>query len=242
MENYFSGDVARHYDEDIRYLFDPSVIDPVVAFLEELAGKGPVLELGIGTGRLALPLSRRGLPVSGIDLSPDMVAELRKKPGSENIDVTVGDFATAKVGVRFALAYLVFNTIANLTTQEEQVRCFQNVAEHLEPGGYFVIEVFVPQLRRLPPKQSVVGLAASARALDFDVYDVANQGLVSYHYRDRGKGLEVFAAPFRYVWPSELDLMARLAGMTLFGRWSDWTRRPFTSESPSHVSVWQCRR
>ena len=239
MENHFSGDVARHYDEDIRYLYDPSVIDPAVAFLEQLAGRGRVLELGIGTGRLALPLSRRGLQVSGIDLSPDMVEELRKKPGSEAIDVTVGDFATAKVTGRFALAYLIFNTITNLTTQEEQLQCFQNVAEHLEPGGYFVIEVFVPQLRRLPPNQSVLGHAASASAIDFDVYDVANQGLVCYHYRDRGKGLEVFAAPFRYVWPSELDLMARLAGMTLFGRWSDWMRRAFTSESHSHVSVWQ---
>jgi SAM-dependent methyltransferase len=242
VKNYFTGDVARHYDEDIKYLYDPSVIDPVVAFLEQLAGKGPVLELGIGTGRLALPLSQRGLQVSGIELSPEMVEELRKKPGSEVIDVTMGDFATAEVGRRFTLAYLIFNTITNLTSQEEQLQCFQNVAEHLEPGGYFVVEVFVPQLRSLPPKQSVVGHVVTATALDFDVYDVANQGVVSYHYRDRGDGLEVFAAPFRYVWPSELDLMARLAGMTLSGRWSDWTRRAFTSESHSHVSVWQSHR
>jgi hypothetical protein len=181
--------------------------------------------------------------VHGIDLSPQMVARLRAKPGGDEIAVTIGDFATTTAaGGPFRLAYLVYNTIENLTTQDEQVACFRNVAAHLEPGGCFVIEVAVPALRRLPPGETVRPFTVSPTRLGFDEYDVANQGLVSHHYVVEDGKLEVFAAPFRYVWPAELDLMARLAGMTLRERWSDWDRAPFTSDSTKHVSVWEAPR
>jgi SAM-dependent methyltransferase len=210
----------------------------MVAFLADLAGDGAALELGVGTGRIALPLAERGVPVHGIDLSEAMVARLRAKPGGEHIGVTVGDFATATVGATFRVAYLVANTIMNLTTQDEQVACFQNAAAHLERGGCFVIEVLVPGLRRLPPGERFQPFDVSSTHLGFDEYDVARQGLVSHHYWiDQGE-IEVFSPPFRYVWPSELDLMARLGGMSLRERWSTWTREPFTSESALHVSVW----
>jgi hypothetical protein len=177
--------------------------------------------------------------VHGIDLSEAMVARLRAKPGSERIGVTIGDFATTTVEGRFSVAYLVFNTIMNLTTQDGQVACFQNVAAHLEPGGCFVVEVMVPALQRLPPGETVRAFTVSATRLGFDEYDVAGQGLISHHYAVVDGGLEVLAVPFRYVWPSELDLMARLAGMTLRERWSGWKREPFTGDSASHVSVWE---
>jgi SAM-dependent methyltransferase len=197
------------------------------------------LELGIGTGRIALPLARRGIRTHGIDLSSAMVARLRAKPGAEHIGVTIGDFATTTVEGRFSVAYLVFNTIMNLTTQDEQVACFQNVAAHLELGGCFVIEVMVPALQRLPPGETVRAFSVTPAHLGFDQYDVASQGLISHHYSVIDGNLEVFSVPFRYVWPSELDLMARLAGMTLRERWSGWGREPFTSSSTSHVSVWE---
>jgi SAM-dependent methyltransferase len=220
-------------------MFDPAVVDPVVDFLADLAGDGAALELGIGTGRIAVPLRRRGVAVHGIDLSPQMVAQLRAKPGAEDIGVTVGDFATTSVDGRFSLAYLVFNTINNLTTQDRQVACFQNVAAHLEPGGCFVIEVGVPQLQRLPPGETVRPFSMTPTHLGFDEYDVANQGLISHHYSVVEGRLELMSVPFRYVWPAELDLMARLAGMTLQERWGGWRREPFTSDSTSHVSVWR---
>jgi SAM-dependent methyltransferase len=200
---------------------------------------GSVLELGIGTGRIAIPLSRRGVRVHGIDLSPDMVAQLRTKPGTDDIGVTIGDFATTRVDGTFTLAFLVRNTIMNLTTQDSQVACFQNVAAQLEPGGCFVIEVVVPGLQRLPPGETVQAFTMTPTHLGFDEYDVASQGLVSHHYWVVDGQLEMRSVPFRYVWPSELDLMARLAGMSLRERWSDWTRAPFTSASRQHVSVWQ---
>jgi SAM-dependent methyltransferase len=211
----------------------------VVAFLAGLAGDGAALELGIGTGRIALPLSRRGVPVHGIDLSPEMVAELRAKPGGGDLGVTVGDFATTRVVGRFRLAYLLRNTIMNLTTQDGQVACFQNVAAHLEPGGCLVIEVMVPALQRLPPGETVRPFEVTPTHLGFDEYEVASQGLISHHYTVVDDKLELVSMPFRYVWPSELDLMARLAGMTLRERWSGWNREPFTSDSTSHVSVWE---
>jgi SAM-dependent methyltransferase len=211
----------------------------MVAFLAELAGEGSALELGIGTGRIALPLAERGVPVHGIDLSEAMVARLRAKPGGQRIAVTIGDFATTAVGATFAVAYLVANTIMNLTTQEEQVACFQNTAEQLEPGGCFVIEVLVPRLRQLPPGTRFQPFDVSPAHVGFDEYDVARQGLVSHHYWIEGDNVEVFSPPFRYVWPSELDLMARLAGLALRERWSSWTREPFTSESTKHISVWE---
>jgi SAM-dependent methyltransferase len=236
---YFDERIAKGYDAGSADMFEPAVVDPAVSFLAELAGTGAALELGIGTGRIALPLSQRGVRVHGIELSPAMVAQLRAKPGADAIGVTIGDFATTRVDETFTLAYLVYNTIENLTTQDEQVQCFQNVAAHLEPGGCFVIEVEVPALQRLPPGETVRAFHVSPTRLGFDEYDVAAQGVVSHHYWVGDGQLGVFSQPFRYVWPSELDLMARLAGMTLRERWSSWKREPFTSESTIHVSVWE---
>jgi SAM-dependent methyltransferase len=238
-QDHFGEQVAARYDELSAEMFEPAVVEPVVDFLAGLAGQGAALELGIGTGRIALPLARRGIRVHGIDLSEAMVARLRAKPGAERIGVTVGDFATTRVEGRFSVAYLVFNTIGNLTTQDEQVACFQNVAAHLEPGGCFVIEVGVPQLRRLPPGETVRAFTLTPTHLGFDEYDVASQGLISHHYRIEDGRLDVSSLPLRYVWPSELDLMARLAGMTLRERWSGWNREPFTGDSARHVSVWE---
>ena len=238
-EIYFDERVAKEYDADSADMFDPAVVDPAVSFLADLAGTGAALELGIGTGRLALPLSRRGVRVHGIELSPAMVAQLQAKPGADDIGVTIGDFATTRVSGAFRLAYLAYNTIENLTTQDEQVQCFQNVAAQLEPGGCFVIEVEVPALQRLPLGETVRAFHVSPTRLGFDEYDIAAQGLVSHHYQVGDSQLGVFSQPFRYVWPSELDLMARLAGMSLRERWSGWKREPFTSDSRSHVSVWE---
>jgi SAM-dependent methyltransferase len=238
-EDHFGESVAARFDERYAYQADAAVLDPMVAFLADLATDGAVLELGIGTGRVALPLAERGVPVHGIDLSEAMVARLRAKPGGERIGVTIGDFASAMVEATFRVAYLVANTIMNLTTQDEQVACFQNAAAHLEPGGCFVIEVLVPGLRRLPPGERYQPFDVSPTHLGFDEYDVARQGVVSHLYWIDAGTIEVLSPPFRYVWPSELDLMARLAGMSLRERWSSWTREPFTSESTKHVSVWE---
>ena len=237
-EDYFGERVAERYDEWDAASFEPAVVDPIVDFLVDAAGDGPVLELGIGTGRIALPLAKRGVRVHGIDLSAAMVARLRAKPGGEDIEVTVGDFATTKVDGTFTLAYLVVNTIMNLTSQDEQVACFRNVAAHLAPGGCFVIEVGVPQLQRLPPGETVRAFDVGATRLGFDEYDVASQGLISHHYRTVDGKLDVVSVPFRYVWPAELDLMARLAGIRLRERWGGWKREPFTGDSQTHVSVW----
>ena len=215
------------------------IVEPAVSLLAELAGDGRALELGIGTGRLALPLSRRGIRVAGIELSSAMVEQLRSQPGSTDIDVTIGDFSTTTVDGTFALAYLVRNTIMNLTTQDAQVECFINVARHLEPGGCFVIEVIVPPWQRLPPGETVIAFDVSPSHLGFDEIDVATQNSSSHHYWFMDGDTTSFSAPFRNVWPSELDLMARLAGMALRDRWSDWNREPFTSSSRSHISVWQ---
>jgi SAM-dependent methyltransferase len=238
-DGYFGERVAASYDDLSDDMFSPALVDTVADVLAGLAGGGRALELGIGTGRIALPLARRGVPVHGIDLSRAMVARLRAKPGGDAIGVTIGDFATTQVEGTFRLAYLVFNTIMNLTTQEAQVACFRNVAAHLEPGGCFVIEVGVPELRMLPPGQNVVPFHVSPTYWAFDIYDVATQATSSnYITVDGGRG-EYRSIPFRYVWPSELDLMAQLAGMRLRDRWEGWTRRPFTSESRQHVSVWE---
>lgn len=238
-ENYFSGRAAERYDELHAPMFESEAVDPAVDFLADLAGQGSALELGIGTGRIALPLAQRGVQVHGIELSEDMVAQLRSKPGADAIHVTIGDFATTRVDGVFTLAFLVFNTINNLTTQEQQVACFQNVARHLHPAGCFVIEVGVPSVRRLPYGERFRAFDVSDTYLGIDEFDVANQGLVSHHYLAVDGAFEKRSIPFRYVWPSELDLMARLAGMRLRERWSSWQRAPFTSESTKHVSVWQ---
>ena len=236
---YFDERIAKGYDAASTDMFEPAVVDPAVSFLADLAGDGAALELGVGTGRIALPLSQRGVPVHGIDVSPAMVERLRAKPGADAIDVTIGDFATTRVGRTFRLAYLVYNTITNLTTQDEQVECFRNVAAQLEPGGCFVIEVHIPELQRLPPGDTVRAFHVSPQRLGFDEYDIAAQILYSHHYWIVDGKLENFSAPYRYLWPAELDLMARLAGMTLRERWSDWNRAPFTSDSTKHISVWE---
>lgn len=238
-DGYFGERVAARYDDESAEMFQPSAVEPAVGLLRELAGGGRALELGIGTGRIALPLAHSGVPVHGIDLSRAMVARLRAKPGGDAIGVTIGDFATTRVDGTFSVAYLVFNTIMNLVTQDEQVACFRNAADHLEPGGAFVVEVGVPDLQRLPPGETVRPFAVRPDRLGFDTYDVAAQGLVSHHYRIADGRVDVLSVPFRYVWPSELDLMARLAGMALRHRWSDWHRTPFTSDSTRHVSVWE---
>lgn len=237
--NYFDERIAKSYEAKWPELFEPGAVAPVVDLLAELAGSGAALELGVGTGRIALPLSQRGVRVHGIDLSPDMIAELRAQPGAEGIGVTVGDFATTRVDGSFRLAYLIRNTITNLTTQDAQVACFQNVAAHLEPGGRFVIENYIPHLRRLPPGETIHPFGVTPTHLGFEEYDFATQIAYSHHYWMVDGGMETFSAPFRYVWPAELDLMARIAGMTLRERWSDWDRAPFTGESASHVSVWE---
>lgn len=236
---YFDERIAERYETYWPALFDPAVIDPVVSVLADLAGTGAALELGIGTGRIALPLRQRGVPVHGIELSPAMVAQLKSKPGGGDIGVTIGDFATTRVDRTFNVVYLLRNTIMNLTTQDEQVECFRKVAAHLETGGTFVIEVVVPELQRLPPGETVRPFAVTPTHLGFDEHDVAAQRLVSHHYWVIDGQLETFSSPFRYVWPSELDLMARLAGMTLRDRWSDWDGHPFTSDCRQHISIWE---
>jgi SAM-dependent methyltransferase len=231
--DYFGEAVAARYDDDA-VMFDPAVVDPVVDLLAELAGGGAALELGIGTGRIALPLSQRGIRVSGIDLSEAMVARLQAKPGADAIGVTIGDFATARVEDRFSLVYLVFNTIGNLTTQDAQVACFENAAHHLEPGGCFVIELgFGSRGARL----EVFDL--SDTHVGIDERDPATQRLVSHHFSLVEGSWERVSIPFRSVGPGELDLMARIAGLRLRERWGGWNREPFTSESPRHVSVWE---
>jgi SAM-dependent methyltransferase len=239
-DGYFGESVAATYDESSAAMFAPEAVEPAVAVLAELAGEGRALELGVGTGRIALPLARRGVDVHGIELSRAMADRLRAKPGGEAVGVTIGDFSTARAPGTYSVAYLVFNTIMNLTTQDAQVECFRNVAAHLEPGGTFVVEVMVPQLRKLPPGQNTVPFHVGTDRLGFDTYDLATQAMSSHHVRVTEDGQGSFRSiPFRYVWPAELDLMARLAGMRLRERWEDWSRAPFTSESETHVSVWE---
>lgn len=238
QDGYFGERVAAQYDDDESVMFDPAVIEVTVDALAGLAGSGRALELGIGTGRIALPLSRRGIGVHGIDLSRAMVARMRARPGGDAIGVTFGDFATARADGTFSLAYLVFNTIMNLTTQEAQVACFANVAAQLSPGGCFVVEVMVPDLRRLPPGQNTVSFETGPKRWAFDHYEVATQRMSSNYFTIDGGRAEFSSIPFRYVWPAELDLMARLAGLRLRERWEGWRQEQFTSESRKHVSIW----
>jgi SAM-dependent methyltransferase len=229
MKDWFAGAVAEHYDEDTAHL----PVEPVVDALVELARGGAALELAIGTGRLALPLAQRGLPVSGIELSPDMVAQLRKKPGGPEMHVVLGDMSTARVDGSFTLVYLIRNTILNLTTQDAQAACFANAAAHLEHGGCFVVETVVPNTRPF----EVFDL--SDTHVGVDEYDADTQRLVSHHFTLRDGCWRRLSVPFRAVSPAELDLMARMAGMRLRERWSGWRREPFTAESTTHVSVWE---
>ena len=241
LPDHFAGAVAERYDAGSPEMFAPDVLGPTVDLLAELAGDGPVLELAVGTGRVALPLHERGLDVYGIDLSPDMVAQLRVKPGGDGVEVVIGDLATSTVGPRgeFTLAYLVFNAIGNVTTQDAQVAAFENAAAHLRTGGRFVVETGVPDLQRIVPGETDLVFHRDADHVGVDEYDVVHQGLVSHHYTRVGDHFDVVSMPFRYVWPAELDLMARIAGLRLRDRWAGWDRQPFTAESRSHVSVWE---
>jgi SAM-dependent methyltransferase len=232
MTDWFAGAVAARYDESTAGM----PLEPVVDFLEPLAGGG-ALELAIGTGRIALPLAARGVRVAGIDFSPDMVAQLRAKPGGDAIPVEIGDMSTTRVDGTFSLVYVVFNSIFNLQTQERQVECFENAAAHLEPGGTFVVEIMVPELQRLPLGDRFLLFDATPEHVGFDEFDLVTQGLTSHHYNPVEGDYSRF--PGRYIWPSELDLMARLAGMKLRERWANWDRSPFTAESTKHVSVWE---
>src|SRR4051812_34012530 len=225
-------------------MFSAPLLASTIDVLEEFAADGPALELAIGTGRVALALAERGVAVAGIDLSVAMVDRLRAKSGGDedSIPVVIGDMTSARVTGHgtYRLAYLVFNTIMNLTEQDDQVRCFENAAGHLAPGGVFVIETMVPALRQLPRGETFVPFSVTAEHIGIDEYDVVTQRMYSHHTSFRSDGaVERVSMPFRYVWPAELDLMARIAGLRLKERWDGWSREPFTSESPAHVSVWE---
>lgn len=233
-------EVADFYDVTSADMFDPAVLDPTVELLAELAEGGPALELAIGTGRVALALSARGVEVHGIELSEPMAEKLREKPGADAVPVTIGNMATTRVPGTFRLVYLVFNTIMNVTTQDEQVAVFENAAAHLEPGGRFVVEVGVPNLRRMPPGELGRVFSIDPDHVGIDTLDdLVGQIQSSHHWRRVDDRLVQHSAPYRYVWPSELDLMARVAGMRVEDRWADWHRAPFTSESDSQVAVFQ---
>jgi SAM-dependent methyltransferase len=236
----WDDETAASYDEEESAMFSPQVVDPAVEFLSRLAGPGPALEFAIGTGRIGIALLRRDVPVTGIELSPSMVLRLRQKVGEADLPVIIGDMTTTAVPGEFALVYLVWNSISNLRTQEEQVECFANAARHLAPGGRFVIELFVPPLRRLPPGQVAVPFDVSEDHCGFDTFDLATQACESHHYTRRKDGTFRYGVGhFRYIWPAECDLMARLAGLVLESRVQDWDGTPFTSESEKHVSVWR---
>jgi len=240
-EIWFDGEIAETYDEDSAARFDPELLRATVDVLADLAGEGRALELAIGTGRVAVPLAERGVRVSGIELSPAMLAQLRAKPGAADIEAVEGDMTSTRVDGEFGLTYLVYNTITNLTSQDEQVACFENAARHLAPGGCFLIEVYLPILRLLPPGERFRVLTEEPGYHAYDEYaDPASQLQWSHHLRLREDGTyRRLSMPFRYVWPAELDLMARIAGLRLKERWSGWDRMPFTADSEQHVSVWE---
>jgi len=240
QEEVWDMDAASRYDTPGIGMFAPEVLEPTVNRLSALAGQGRALEFAIGTGRVAVPLSEQGISVTGIELSAPMVDELRTKVDADQIPVVIGDMATTQVPGEFTLVYLVFNTISNLLTQSEQVACFRNAARHLSPGGRFVIELWVPELRKLPPgQQATVGQVEPGYIL-LDTYDVLHQQVVSHHFHfGDDKQAELFRSPHRYIWPAELDLMAQLAGFELESRHADWTGAGFTADSPSHVSVYR---
>lgn len=237
-ENYFGEDVAARYDGGP--MFTAEVLGPTVDLLAELAGDGKALEFAIGTGRVAIPLAERGVLVSGIELSSAMADRLAAKDPTNRVTVTIGDMATTRVEGQFRLVYLVYNTIGNLLSQDDQVACFTNAARHLEPSGCFLIEVGVPDLRRLPPGEDARVFSHTPGYVGYDRYtDLVAQQAISHHFTANATGITETFTPFRYVWPSELDLMAKLAGLSLIHRWAGWDRSPFGGDSSSHVSVWQ---
>jgi SAM-dependent methyltransferase len=240
QEDIWDHEAAQRYDTPGTGMFSPEVLAPAVDRLAGLAGDGRALEFAIGTGRVAVPLAERGVPVTGIELSGPMIGQLRTKAGEAAIPVIAGDMATARAPGRYTLVYLVYNTISNLLTQSEQVACFRNAARHLMPGGRFVIELWVPELRKLPPGQQATVWKSEPGYIGLDTYDVLHQRVVSHHFTfGTGKQALLFRSPHRYIWPSELDLMAQLAGFGLEARHADWAGAEFTAESRSHVSVYR---
>ncbi|MEU2896467.1 class I SAM-dependent methyltransferase [Streptomyces sp. NPDC001273] len=240
QEEIWNADAARRYDTPGTGMFAPEVLGPAVDRLARLAGEGAALEFAVGTGRVAVPLAGRGVPVTGIELSPPMVAQLRTKADESAVPVVIGDMATTTVPGEYTLVYLVYNTISNLLTQAEQVECFRNAARHLGPGGRFVVELWVPELRKLPPGQEATVWESAPGYIGLDTYDVLRQYVVSHHFRfDEGEQARLLRSPHRYIWPAELDLMAQLAGFDLESRHADWEGSAFTAESRSHVSVYR---
>ena len=240
QEEIWDVDAAQRYDTPGTGMFAPDILGPAVDRLAELAGDGRALEFAIGTGRVGVPLAERGVPVTGIELSGAMIDQLRTKVDEAAIPVIAGDMATTVAPGQFALVYLVFNTISNLLTQAEQVACFRNAARHLTPGGRFVIELWVPELRRLPPGQQATVWRTDPDYIALDTYDVVRQHVVSHHFRfDESRNARLSRSPHRYIWPAELDLMAQLAGFELESRHADWSGGEFTAESRSHVSVYR---
>ncbi|MER7415479.1 class I SAM-dependent methyltransferase [Micromonospora peucetia] len=240
QEKVWDADVARRYDTPGTGMFAPEVLGPTVDRLAELAAGGAALEFAVGTGRVAVPLAERGVPVTGIELSRPMVERLRTKVDEATVPVVIGDMATSTVGGEFSLVYLVYNTISNLLTQAGQVACFRNAARHLAPGGRFVIELWVPELRKLPPGQEATVWSSEPGYIGLDTYDVLHQQVVSHHFQfDESTQARLFRSPHRYIWPAELDLMAQLAGFELETRHADWAGSEFTADSRSHVSVYR---
>lgn len=238
----WTADQAQRYDSSDG-VFSPEVVGPTVDLLAELAEGGRALEFAIGTGRIGVPLRAKGVPVTGIELSEPMVEQLRTKVSEVELPVTIGDMATTRVEGEYSVVFLVFNTIDNLRTQAEQAECFRNAARHLSRGGRFVIEVGVPPLRRLVPRQVAVPFDVSDEHLGFDTFNLVTQQATSHHLNRRSDGTyQRGTHNYRYVWPSELDLMAQLAGMELERRTEDWAGTPFTSDSEAHVSVWRLPR
>jgi SAM-dependent methyltransferase len=240
QDDIWDSTAAESYDTPGAGMFAPEVLQPAVQRLAEPAGDGAVLEFAIGTGRVAVPLRERGVPVVGVELSQAMIARLRTKADEATIPVVIGDMATAVAPGRYSLVYLVYNTISNLLTQQEQVACFRNAARHLQPGGRFAIELWVPELRKLPPMQTAVVWQSEPGTIGLDTYDVLHQHIVSHHFRfDDGRQATLSRSPHRYIWPAELDLMGQLAGFELESRHADWAGSEFTAESRSHVSVYR---
>jgi len=240
QEHIWDADTAQRYDTPGSGMFAPDVLGPTVDRLAQLAGEGAALEFAVGTGRVAIPLAERGVPVTGIELSPPMVEQLRTKVDEATVPVIIGDMATSFAAGEHTLVYLVFNAISNLLTQAEQVECFRNAARHLAPGGRFVIELWVPELRRLPPGQTATVWQSEPGYIGLDTYDTLRQHVVSHHFRfDETRQARLFRSPHRYIWPAELDLMAQLAGFELEARHADWSGTEFTAESRSHVSVYR---
>lgn len=238
-EDIFDSHIASTYDKDHEDRFDPQEIDATCRFLKNLAGRGKALEFAIGTGRVALPLQKMGIDVSGIELSQAMISQLRKKDGENSAMVICGDMLSTRVEGEFSLVYLVYNTITNVLSQQEQVECFCNASRHLQSGGFFVIEDLVPPIQDISRGSDTLAFCMSDNHMGIDQFDFVRQLVTSNHVYFRDGKVERFNSTHRYAWPSEYDLMARIAGMALFERWSDWERSPFTAHSQKHISVWR---